>query len=312
MDSDTLQKFFRGTTSEQEERRIVDWLEQDPANEVTFNDERRLYDTCLLLDRERRSASTRRRDGFSVWAGELARMAAVLAACVVVFGYLYARMEKSYRSQENSISVPTGQYLDLTLPDGTKVTLNGSSTITSPAVFSGGTRHVRLSGEAFFDVAHDPDRPFVVQTAYCDVEVLGTQFNVEAYPDSGEFTASLLRGRVKVVGHGEKARSVVLSPNERVRFSGGGFEVEKIPEHEHFLWREGLVAFREAAFAELMAQFEKYYGVQIVYDRENLPPEKFSGKIRISDGIDHAFWILQQNSSFTYQKDMDSKIITIN
>lgn len=312
MEKNTLYQFFQGTSSREEERQIVDWLEDDPANEKIFEEERKLYNTFIMMDEKQILSEKPKTRRLSLWTRELMRITAVLIVAAGIGWIFYYRLERRIDSSENSVSVPVGQRMEMVLSDGTKVMVNSSSTLTYPAIFSGKTRHVQLFGEAFFDVAHDANHPFIVETSQCDIEVLGTEFNVEAYENRNESVVSLVKGKVKVISNSGNFESVKLSPNERARLAEGVLFVDRIPEHEHFLWRDGLITFRNAGFTELMNLFEKYFGFCIVYNTSRLPTTTFSGKILISEGIDHAFWVLQQNASFRYEKAVDSMTITIN
>lgn len=312
MDRNTLYHFFSGASTSEEDRQIVEWIDQDPANEKTFNKEREIYNTMLLMNEEDFAAARRpKKLRMPRWTKELMRTAAAVFLTIGVGYYFYSGLERQLDVADNSISIPTGQQLDLTLPDGTKVTVNGASTITYPAIFAKKERRIRLSGEAYFDVTHKEDQPFIIETSKYDVEVLGTEFNVEAYEEGNQFVTSLIDGKVKVTDNDDPAESVVLSPNQQARLTDGKLVVGLIPEYEKFLWRDGLIAFNKATLAEMMKLLEKYYGFQIVYKIKKLPTETFSGKIRIAEGIDHALWVLQQNSSFNYEKNADTMIITI-
>lgn len=141
--------------------------------------------------------------------------------------------------------------------------MNALSELHYPTFFVGRERKVRLKGEAFFDVSHDRKHPFVVETYACDVEVLGTKFNVKARSEDGEFVASLVEGKVRVTDRFNTNNHVELRPREQVTHLNGRLILGRIPEHEGFLWREGLIAFRDASFGDLLDEFEKYYGVKI-------------------------------------------------
>ncbi len=97
-----------------------------------------------------------------------------------------------------SIYVPTGQRVNITLSDGTNVWLNARTKIVYPAVFDKSVRQVAVDGEAYFDVAKDKKRPFIVETGKCNMEVLGTKFNVEGYSDKDDFEVTLMEGSVRV------------------------------------------------------------------------------------------------------------------
>ena len=152
-------------------------------------------------------------------------------------------------------------------------------------------------------VSHARKQPFVVETNACDVEELGTKFNVKARSEDGEFVDSLVEGKVRVTDRFNSNNQVELHPREQVTHLNGRLILGRIPEHEGFLWREGLIAFRDASFGDLLDEFEKYYGVKIEVRRQDMPTNLFTGKIRISEGIDHALWVLQQSADFQYTRN---------
>ena len=293
MDKELLYRFFNGETSVEEEQRLLDEIDRDPANRRELLAERRLFDSVLMLAPSERAARRKPRVFALGRMRSVFKYAAVLVVALGVgaFGmrFHYDRMARS----GNTVSVPAGQRVDLVLPDGTKVWM----------------RRVRLDGEAFFDVAHDKAHPFIVETFACDVEVLGTKFDVEAHAESGKFVTSLVEGCVRVL---DRDSHVDLRPGEQVSQVDGRLVVGRIPDYENFQWRDGLIAFRDASFGELIEEFEKYYGVRIVVtgDRD-FSGNRFTGKIRISEGVDHALWVLQRSADFVYERNESRDVIYI-
>lgn len=303
MEKEILYRFFDGRATVEEEKQVLDWLDRDPANRREMLAERRLFDSMLMLAERRESG--RRRKVFTLphWTREVVKYAAVILLIAGVGGIYVSRLYDKLQLTGNTITVPAGQHIDVVLPDGTKVCMNALSELHYPTFFVGRQRKVQLNGEAFFDVSHDRKHPFVVETYACDVEVLGTKFNVRARSDDGEFVASLVEGRVRVTDRFNIGNQVVLQPREQVKHINGRLVLGQIPEHEKFLWREGLIAFRNASFRDMLDEFEKYYGVKIEVGRHDLPTNLFTGKIRISEGIDHALWVLQQSADFRYTRN---------
>ncbi len=306
MDRELLYRFFAGRASAAEEERLLDWLDASPRHNDELLAERRVYDAMLLHAAPARRAAMRR---------TLVRRAlgyAALLAVVVGLGGGYAvrhRIRPEMRG--NTIVVPAGQRVDVTLPDGTQVCLNALSELRYPAAFGSRQRRVELVGEAFFDVAHEASRPFVVETYACDVEVLGTKFDVEARPEADEFVAALVEGSVRVTDRSAPDRRVELTPAQRVTRRDGRFVVDAIPEHEEFRWREGLIVFRDVTFEELLADFEKYFGVRIEVLRPAVADNRFTGKIRIAEGVDHALSVLQHSADFTFERNETKETIYI-
>ncbi|MCC8036401.1 MAG: FecR domain-containing protein [Rikenellaceae bacterium] len=310
MDRQILYDFFRGTATGGQRRQVLEWVEADPANLRSFIEQRQLFDTLVIAGPD----ISRHLSGQSRGAkSPVARMwMAASVAAVVFIASLYIAYDRRIPERNYAVvNVPASQRTEVVLPDGTTVTLNGSSRLEYPSYFDKKERRVRISGEAFFEVTHDPSHPFVVETRMCDVEVLGTRFNVEAYDDSDLFRTSLVDGRVMVCNKMVAGDRVVLEADQQAEFTGSGRLMKSdIPSHEGSLWRQGLIAFKDASFEEILRLFEKYYDVTIVVEGR-MPTNTFTGKIPVKSGLDHGFWILQQNAAFDYKKDEDFKTVYI-
>lgn len=309
MDKELLYRFFSDEATVEQQKQVLDWLDADPAHQRELLDERRLFDAMLLHG----PLKATRKKLFAIprWTREVMRYAAIVVLAVVVAGGYVSRQNDKLLEAFNTITVPAGQRVDVVLPDGTKVCMNALSELRYPAFFSGDDRRVKLTGEAFFDVTHDEKHPFVVETYTCNVQVLGTRFDVEARPESDELLVALVEGSVRVSDNANPDNAVILNPNEQASFRNNRFEVQNIPTGESFLWRDGLIAFRDASFAQLLDKFEKYYGVKFQVQRPTLPSTEFTGKIRITEGIDHALWVLQQSADFSYVRNEKKEIIYI-
>ncbi len=312
MDKITLYRFFAGEASENEKSRIKAWLEEDEAHHQQLLDERAYFDAMLLADdkalEQRRPASyLLRRIGV-----QAARWAAVLVlAFAVSYWLLEQRQAVVPEGAVNVVNVPLGQRTELMLADGTKVYLNAGSTLSYPSAFGQDGRQVELDGEAYFEVTRDEGKPFVVHTQMCDVEVLGTKFNVEAYSEQNAFSAALMEGRVKVGNNYRTSDVVYLAPNERVKLKGGELDVERIDDYDVYRWREGLICFTDENFVNLMKRIEKYYGVKLVVENRELSKHSFSGKFRISDGVDNLLRVLRRDVRFNYERSADQDTIYI-
>ena len=308
MERELLYRFFVGRASAAEEERLLEWLDASPRHREELLAERRIYDAMLLHATPARPAA-----GRSVVLRRLHRVLgyAALLAVIVGAGGFALRQRAWTEACGNTVVVPAGQRVDVTLPDGTRVCMNALSELRYPASFGSRQRRVELVGEAFFDVAHEASRPFVVETYACDVEVLGTKFDVEARPETDEFVAALVEGRVRVTDRSDPAQRVELSPAQRVSRRDGRLVVDRIPEHEEFRWREGLIVFRDATFEELLADFEKYFGVRIEVLRPAVADTRFTGKIRIAEGVDHALAVLQYSADFTFERNETKEVIYI-
>lgn len=178
----------------------------------------------------------------------------------------------------NTIETPRGGQYQVRLPDGSKVYLNAASKLTYPISFNGRKeRIVELIGEAYFEVAKDKEHPFRVRTIGQEVEVLGTHFNMNAYPDEDATKTSLLEGRVKVSKNG---RSALLKPGqEAVIISGkSSISVRNADVQAAVAWKNGLFSFKRAELKVVMRQIARWYDVEIVYQGD-IPKTAITGTI---------------------------------
>ena len=219
--------------------------------------------------------------------------------------------EHSWEALTTRISAPEGQRVNLKLQDGTEVWLNSGAELEYPSLFAGDTRRVRLAGEAFFDVSHDASKPFVVETFACRVEVLGTRFNVNADVQHSGFSTTLLRGSVRLTSLEDSRQQVVLKPDEKAVFENGKLTLHRADDPNEYLWVKGLISISGLDFKEVIHRMEHCYGVRINLNVAPIPTLEAMGKLRISDGIEHALGILQRNCKFNYMYNHETNEITI-
>jgi hypothetical protein len=180
-----------------------------------------------------------------------------------------------------TLSVPRGQNCQITLADGSKVWLNGGSTLRYPSHFEE-NRQIELSGEALFDVAKNGNMPFVVSAKGVCVKVIGTRFNVRGYA-AEPLTVSLFRGAVSVYRENNEQQSVVLRPNEQLTVSGEGMTKHRM-DADVAAWKDGLLVFKSATMGQIITHLQTCYGVKIIVKHPSLLNIKYSGKFRQSDG----------------------------
>ena len=312
MEKETLYKFFDGKASREEKEDVRIWLESSPENEQMLFREREFFD-AMILSGSTKSAGTEKksRPFYRTVLFEAMKIAAVFAITIACGTYFYKSEIRKIGEAMNTITVPAGQRANLTLPDGTNVWLNARSEMRYPAAFTGNKREISLDGEAYFEVTHKGGKPFVVRTDKCNVEVLGTKFNVEAYSDSEDFCTSLMEGSVRVSDKKKPSESLVLAPNQQVSWFNGHLQSMPIADFDPFRWKEGLICFKSMHFKELMSRFEKCYGIHIIIENPKLADYICSGKFRISDGIDKALRILQKDAKYTFERNKDESVIYI-
>lgn len=208
-------------------------------------------------------------------------------------------------------STPPGQRAQVKLHDGTVVWLNARSRLRYPNRFSGTERKVELDGEAFFEVFRNEEAPFVVSTEKLDIKVLGTKFNVFAYKGKNEFTTALIEGSVKLYQSDNESVAMYMSPNDYAELKDGRLVKSKISSTDFLLWKEGIYAFDDIPFGEIIKKLELYYDITIEIRNKKLNNYKFSGKFRQRDGIESVLKTLQKIYNFSYVKDEELNTITI-
>lgn len=313
MEKELLHKFFAGTATLEEKEAIMHWMESDPGNKQFLLKERKLYNAVLLHGEDKQVQQQADRQQYFLHCG-IARFLRVAAMIVVAFGLGYFwQSEKTEGSiAMQTISVPAGQCVNVTLPDGSNIWLNAQTTIQYPVSFNKENRQVKLDGEAYFDVAKDSKRPFIVNTKECSVEVLGTKFNIDAYSSRDKFETVLMEGSVKVSMLDDPTQAVSLKPNNKVYRSNGKLLTQKVSNYERYRWKEGLICFVDEPFKVVMEDFEKFYGLTIVVNNQKVTQYLYTGKFKQTDGVDYALSLLQKNIHFTYQRDRENHIVYIN
>ncbi|WP_268224632.1 FecR family protein [Sinomicrobium oceani] len=180
----------------------------------------------------------------------------------------------------NTIRVPYGKRFDVKLSDGTVVYLNSGTSLKYPEYFpERGKRKVELTGEAFFEVAEDKERPFIVHTEGVNVKVFGTRFNVMAYPEDNLADVVLVEGSVGMYeGRYVEEQATILTPGHKGSFSKSDKEtdVSLVETSVYTSWIAGGLVFRHMTFENMMKKLERQYGVQITIKNKTLAGEEFS------------------------------------
>jgi ferric-dicitrate binding protein FerR (iron transport regulator) len=185
-------------------------------------------------------------------------------------------VEAKYAKQPNALIVPRGFNYAFKLPDSTIVYVNAATDLKFPFVFNASRREVEVEGEAYFDVAPDPGRPFVVHTKHADVIALGTSFNVSTYDN--QFRTSLLTGAVVVM---EKNRMIQLSPGQ-LAFKdpqSGELVVDTFIKDSLPGWVNGRYVFNKKTLKEVCATIERLYDVEIIFDRPEIAKQRYNGAV---------------------------------
>ncbi|MRX41263.1 DUF4974 domain-containing protein [Flavobacterium sp. LC2016-23] len=196
-------------------------------------------------------------------------MAASLLLAAGLTGFFFLNSETITTRQ---YAAKPGEHTKITLSDGTQIWLNAGSLLKYPSKFKGDTREVYLTGEAFFDVAKDKKHPFIIHTDKMDTKVLGTSFNVQAYPGQATQEVSVLTGRVNVKST-VTDENVYVTPGQKVVFKSKNSSLHafiNIPMNSISLWRKNIIVFEDTPLPEVIATINRNYNVAISIENKNL------------------------------------------
>jgi transmembrane sensor len=181
--------------------------------------------------------------------------------------------------EENTLTTPRGGQYQLQLPDGTNVWLNSASSITYPTAFSGKQRFVKVTGEVYFEVVHNSNMPFVVKVGNNVITDVGTSFNINAFPDEGSITTTLITGSIKIF-KGTKTNLLVPGQQEITSVEGESVTIKNNVDIDKVIaWRNGKMALTDVSVKQLMNEISRWYDVDIEY-AGTVPDKNFYGSIR--------------------------------
>lgn len=198
--------------------------------------------------------------------------------------------QQSVEPLYNTITIPRGGQYQLVLPDGTKVWMNSSSSLTYPVIFKGSKRQVSLTGEAYFEVAKNKQMPFIVESKKQTLEVLGTHFNVNAYDDEPAVKTTLLEGSIKIIAVANKM-SRVLVPGEQAHVDQN-IEIRAVDAEGVVSWKNGLFVFNKQTVEAAMRQLARWYDVEVEY-KGNVSAKGFWGSIPRNKDLNYVLKMLE-------------------
>ncbi len=315
-------KYINGELATAEREALFKALEKDARAKSEFEDFEKVFVLSTLLSEEDDDAKSeqaysrferrKNKKRISLYARRISGYVATAVASVLLTCGIFS----VYRNQQtdiviamNEVTVPAGQRALIKLSDSSEVWLNANSKLIYPSVFTADKRSVHLSGEAFFQVKHQSQTPFVVITEKQEVKVLGTEFNLSAYSGKTVSTA-LINGSVEITSDLLK-QPVLLKPNEMALLKDSTLKVEHISNQDFLLWKDGIYAFDNTTFEEIARKFELYYDITIVFKNKAYKEYRFTGKFRQRDGVENALRLLQKSKSFQYNKNDEKNEITI-
>jgi len=231
-------------------------------------------------------------------------VAAVLLTPILIAGIFFVTEQKQNRlivaeaPVTSTLYAPMGSRISFSLPDGTNGWLNSGSSLKYSLPFSN-DRHVSVNGEAWFNVAHDKDHPFEINAGKSKVKVLGTKFNLNAYPEENNVEIVLEEGRVNFFTPGLTS-DVEMKPNERLVFIKGSVNIEPADVSKYSAWIEGKLVFRSDPMIEVAKRIERWYNVEVELVDKDIEKDLISGIFQ-DDSLEDVFHYLSMISPIRYE-----------
>lgn len=217
----------------------------------------------------------------------------------------YNQSEATSHFVYNTINIPRGGEYVLALADGTKIWLNSESRITYPVAFSGTIREVNLEGEAYFEIAKDTTKPFIVHTREFDIRVTGTQFNVRTYPQEPGST-TLAEGRVQLERAGHISR---LIPGQQATLINEKIEIKETDIEEAIAWRYEAFCFKQRTLESILNELARWYDMDIFYQNPDTRNYHFTAWFKRSSSIEEVIQILEKTQKIKMQ--LTGKTLTV-
>lgn len=322
MDEGILINYLRKQCNEEESRLIEQWCEESPENKKLLEDiyytlvvgdisevmnmtdtEQALRDFKLIIEKQK-TKDTPKRSLFK-WTRIASVVAAFIAGLLVMGGITLVRQLNQSKTAY-TIMTEAGQRAQTELPDGSKVWLNSSTTITYKTSFWGDEREVNLLGEAYFEIAHNKKSRFVVNSKDIKTSVLGTKFNIRARDNEDRVVATLFEGSICINSEQNSKEEYILKPGQTIDIITDPYQVT-LTEYEQpddvLLWMDGRLTFRQHSLLEITDIFEKLYDVQFIYEDESIKNERFTGSFPTDNTPEEMLRILKLTNHLNFRKE---------
>ena len=216
----------------------------------------------------------------------------------------------------NTLVVPYGKRTQITLSDGSKVWLNSGSKLVYPANIEE-QRTVYIEGEAIFEVTHSEKHPFLVVTKDFEIKVLGTVFNVSAYPDDMISSTVLEKGKIELAPTQKNLfnkKKLTILPGTMAVFNPTekAFHQQKVNASNYMSWRDGYFIFKDEPLENIIKKLERYYNVEIVIQNKNLGKEEFSGNLNLKNTPEEVLSVIAETTPFSIKHENQKLNINLN
>lgn len=313
-------KSLEQTASEDELNQLQQWLKASDANKAAYFQLKDVWDGAAQSDIPNATIAWKQLNTklkverrTSKWVIELVKVAAVaLLVAIASYTFFYRPLSTSESTLLAKVMVPNGSQSTVVLADGTTVQLNAGSELIYPSQFDKEVRRVELKGEAYFKVKHNAEHPFIVSAGQINVKVLGTEFNVMAYPDADRIETTLVDGSVALNQKGADENSrIVLKPGQKAVFIDGHLDVAPANLEMETTWTNKGFYFQSTSFEELVRRLERWYDVDIVIDSDDFKDIAFTGKFRNKESIWQVLDVIKMTTPITYKAKEGKIYITL-
>lgn len=325
MKIELLHRMIAGSATEEENRQLMEWFRQcaskeeffthfeqawkDSSDEMPREVQERMYRRLSLnldgKEKEKKVVPLHSRSVWKLWPQ-------VAAACIIIvlslINYNLINKQKHMSTQNFMVSAEKGQRAFITLPDSTKVWLNSDTKISYPADYGMKERNVTLLGEAYFEVARNPAKRFIVEAKGMQVEALGTAFNINAYRDDNKMIASLFSGSVRVSYEDHVA---ILKPHESIKVDLLTRNISQYKDdnmNDIALWRENEITFDGESLEEITRTMSRLYNTTIHIEDESLKKECYIGTIR-NNSLENFIDIINLTTPVVYEYKGDTVLL---
>lgn len=267
-----LQKYLDKTATPEEEQQVLRWFYTFGKEDDLPIDENEQHQLLQLTKQNILAATRKPRNRFSQNWLQIAALLVLCCTAAVLFGIYRQSADKTVFRE---LSTQAAQHKTITLSDGTRISLNNASSIKYPEKFNTDKREVELDGEAFFEVAHNPKRPFIIHTGKLKVQVLGTSFNVRSYAADKEIAVNVTTGKVAVTS---ETSMVMLVKDEGAIYSRNTKTFSASTENAAMshAWQNDVLYFRYQTLEYICSSLERWYGVRCIIKSSKLKQKKYT------------------------------------
>ena len=305
---------------------LREWLSRSEANRIFFRKTQGIwygvhtygnepfnkqiaYKHCIARikeDEKEELATSKRKKYFSLSLKKWGMIAALFVGLLGGVQFLQETENDLY-----SITVPLGSKSQLTLPDKSLVWLNAGTSFEYKYDHQKKERKVKIKGEAYFEVAKDKDAPFIVETGYVDVRVLGTKFNVTSYSEENQINISLLEGSISLQRQDKDAHPILVSPNETAVYDKlkKDILISQTDASRTILWTKGILEFEDETFERIVQQISRKYNIRIDITDMSLNKKRFYGTFGENESVYDVLDKMTSGGNIAYEIKKDKTIV---